>query len=94
MPVVNLEREDSFALPYIGTSKTVFPPSSERKRGGGGGGIQLFHEINIPMTASKETKLGRGGGAPWYPPLGEALIQKSMNPSEAHACGSATPMGS
>ena len=42
------------------------------------GDIQLFHDIkvkkiNIPMTTSKEIKLGKGRGAPWYPPLGETL---------------------
>jgi len=27
------------------------------------------------MTTSKEISPGKGGGAPWYPPLGETLSQ-------------------
>ena len=40
---------------------SVFPPSQERK-GGGGGYTTFLCKMNIPMTTSKETKLGKGGG--------------------------------
>ena len=32
--------------------------------------------MTVPMTTSKETKLGKGGGAPWYPPLGETVFDE------------------
>ena len=52
---------------------SVFPPSQEVKRGR----VITFprdqSKLNIPMTTSKKTKLGKGGRAPWYPPLRERL---------------------
>ena len=49
---------------FILQDSSVSPKS--RKKEGGGGGHTTFprhqSKINIPMTTSKETKLGKGGG--------------------------------
>ena len=48
-------------------------PQVKKERGGGRYNLSIRSK---QMTASKETKLGKGGGeggAPWYPPLGETL---------------------
>ena len=46
-------------------------PSQEVKRGGG---YNFSMGLDVLMTTSKKTKLGKGGGgAPWYPPLGQTL---------------------
>ena len=55
---------------------SVFSPKSRSKEGGGSYNFSMRSKLDILMTTSKKTKLGKGGGgggAPWYPPLGETL---------------------
>ena len=45
----------------------MFPPSKKRK---GGESFIFSMRSNIPMTTSKQTKLGKGGGSTLVPPFG------------------------
>ena len=64
----------------------VFPPSTKRKGGGGGGGgggrynfSMRSKQIKHSNDHIKGNQVRKGGGAPWYPPLGETLVYICVN---------------